>query len=41
MDIDNVMEKAMSMKKKKGPASRRRFAMKYNVELTMIELTIL
>lgn len=41
MLIDSVIVKATRRKKKKGPGSRRKFAMKYRVELTMSEFVIL
>lgn len=41
MLIDKVIVKATSKKKKKGPGSRLKFAIKYSVELTIIELMIL
>lgn len=41
MLIDRVMVNATSMKKKNGPGSRRKFAIKYSVELTISEFVIL
>ena len=41
MLIESIIVNATRRKKKKGPGSRRRLAMKYSVELTMIEFVIL
>jgi hypothetical protein len=41
MLIDSIIVNATSRKKKNGPGSRRRLAMKYKVELTISELVIL
>lgn len=41
MLIDRVIVKATSKKKKKGPGSRRKFAMKYRIELAISEFVTL
>jgi hypothetical protein len=41
MDMANTVEKAMRMKKKKAPGSRRNPVMKYSVRLKTMVLAIL